>query len=654
MRQSGWSGSLALVLARTVSLLVLVPVLALGAAVQFSSGAGAASTPAASPRTNGYGGGADMAADPMGGYWTATWAGAVTPHGSAPALGSPAQSGLQLTRPTIGMAATPDGRGYWLVASDGGIFNYGDATFYGSAGGMQLNQPIVGMAPTTDGRGYWLVASDGGTFSYGDAVFYGSTGAIHLNKPIVGMAPTIDGAGYWLVASDGGIFSYGDAAFHGSTGAIRLNEPIIGMAPTADGAGYWLVASDGGVFTFGDAGYYGSTAGSGVPALGILIDPPSAGYAVVTEDGTETPFGPSAPNGNVQPTGSGRSGTTTTTGPTTTTTRPPRTTTTTTTTRAPSTTSTTAAANPPANPPASPTSGLQQGAYVGAGDPSGMASFAQQTSTTPTVATDYLPSNNGWSGMDGAGGSLNWLTGAWKGTGYTLSLGVPIIPDSSSGPAVGTLAQGATGEYNLYFITLAQTLVSGGEANAYLRLGFEFDGAWMPWAAATPSDEANFAAYFQQIVTAMRAVPGENFHFVWNPDAAAFTQSGYSVAAAYPGNAYVDVIGLDAYDQSWATPQTPANAWSSTTLPALTAARQFASAQGKPLALTEWGVIIRSDGHGLGDDPTYINQMVSWMKNSANNVTYETYFDYDPSGLDSQITGGLFPNSLAAFAADLG
>ena len=174
------------------------------------------------------------------------------------------------------------------------------------------------------------------------------------------------------------------------------------------------------------------------------------------------------------------------------------------------------------------------------------------------------------------------------------------------------------------------------------------------WAATTPSAEANFAAYFQQIVTAMRAVPGENFRFVWNPDAGAFTQSGYSVAAAYPGNAYVDVIGLDAYDQSWATPQTPANAWSSTTLPALTAARQFASAEGKPLALTEWGVIIRSDGHGLGDDPSYINQMVSWMENGANNVTYETYFDYNPSGLDSQITGGLFPNSLAAFSADLG
>ncbi|MDQ1521630.1 MAG: hypothetical protein QOI55_2703, partial [Actinomycetota bacterium] len=60
--------------------------------------------------------------------------------------------------------------------------------------------------------GYWSVASDGGIFSFGDAAFHGSTGAIALTKPIVGMAATPSGAGYWLVASDGGIFSFGDAA----------------------------------------------------------------------------------------------------------------------------------------------------------------------------------------------------------------------------------------------------------------------------------------------------------------------------------------------------------------------------------------------------------------------------------------------------------
>jgi hypothetical protein len=298
---------------------------------------------------------------------------------------------------------------------------------------------------------------------------------------------------------------------------------------------------------------------------------------------------------------------------------------------------------------------LAQGVYVGAANPSGVKSFASQTGTSPTIASDYLPGNGGWTGMDGSGGSLNWLLVPWNGTGYTLSLGVPMIPVNSSGTAVGTLAQGATGAYNSYFVSLAQTLVAGGAANAYLRLGWEFDGSWMPWYAATSSAEASFAAYFQQIVSAMRSVSGEAFRFVWNPDAGAFTASGYSVQAAYPGNAYVDVIGLDLYDQTWATPQTPANAWSSTVSPALTAAQKFAASEGKPLALPEWGVVIRSDGHGLGDDPYYINHMIAWMKTASNNVVYESYFDYDDGGGDnSTITGGLFPNSLAAFDADLG
>jgi hypothetical protein len=73
------------------------------------------------------------------------------------------------------------------VASDGGIFAYGDAGFYGSTGSKALNQPIVGMDISPKGKGYWLVASDGGIFAYGDANFLGSTGGMPLNQPIVGM-----------------------------------------------------------------------------------------------------------------------------------------------------------------------------------------------------------------------------------------------------------------------------------------------------------------------------------------------------------------------------------------------------------------------------------------------------------------------------------
>ncbi len=213
----------------------------------------------------------------------------------------PHQSGSVSSMPVVGMATTPDGHGYWLVASDGGIFSFGDATFYGSTGGMHLNQPIVGMAATPTGHGYWLVASDGGIFSFGDAAFSGSTGGMHLNRPIVGMASTADGHGYWLVASDGGIFSFGDATFYGSTGGMHLNQPIVGMAATPDGHGYWLVASDGGIFSFGDATFYGSTGGMHLnrPIVGMAATPDGHGYWLVASDGGIFTFGDAPFNGSM-------------------------------------------------------------------------------------------------------------------------------------------------------------------------------------------------------------------------------------------------------------------------------------------------------------------------------------------------------------------
>ncbi|HEU5001333.1 MAG TPA: Ig-like domain repeat protein [Actinomycetota bacterium] len=183
------------------------------------------------------------------------------------------------------------GAGYWLLASDGGVFSFGGAAFHGSTGGMVLNRPVVGMVPAPDGGGYWLVASDGGVFAFGDAGFYGSTGSLHLNAPIVGMAATADGAGYWLVASDGGIFAFGDAGFYGSTGGRSIAGHVVGMATTPDGAGYWLVGSDGTVYAFGDAQSFGSAGGGHAAIVGMAATADGAGYWLVGSDGTVSPFG---------------------------------------------------------------------------------------------------------------------------------------------------------------------------------------------------------------------------------------------------------------------------------------------------------------------------------------------------------------------------
>ncbi len=218
------------------------------------------------------------------GYWLVGSDGGIFSYGDAGFFGS--AGALRLNAPIVGMAAAPDGGGYWLVARDGGVFNYGDAGFFGSAGALHLNAPIVGMAATGDGKGYWLVGTDGGIFSYGDARFLGSTGGTHLNAPVVGMATTPSGGGYWLVASDGGIFSYGDAEFSGSTGALHLNKPVVGMAAAPEG-GYWLVASDGGIFSYGSAAYYGSLGGVALPSavVGMAATPSGGGYWLLLGSG---------------------------------------------------------------------------------------------------------------------------------------------------------------------------------------------------------------------------------------------------------------------------------------------------------------------------------------------------------------------------------
>ncbi len=173
-----------------------------------------------------------------------------------------------------GQASTTGGKGYWLVASDGGVFSFGDAQFYGSMGGKPLAKPVVGIAVTGDGEGYWLVGQDGGVFTFGKAGFYGSGAGSIQAGPVLAITASPSGKGYWLAASDGSIYSFGDAAYHSSLAGQPTSNPVVGIASTPDGKGYWLVASDGGVFSFGDAQFYGSMGGKKLNAavVGIAYD----------------------------------------------------------------------------------------------------------------------------------------------------------------------------------------------------------------------------------------------------------------------------------------------------------------------------------------------------------------------------------------------
>ncbi len=219
-------------------------------------------------------GGAALVAAGLGGLAVA--AGLAPPAGASP-----------LNQPMVGMAATPDGHGYWLVAADGGIFTFGDAAFLGSRGGTLLTHSIVSIRSTSDGRGYWMAAADGSVFNFGDAAFFGNAASTSLSYPVVGMAPTPDGQGYWLVAADGGVFTDGDAAFLGSEGALGLAPNLAGFVFPFQHSSVALPPQTWSLDQGVDIGTIGGACGAGAVEVAVA-------NGVVIQEGISG-FGPAAP-----------------------------------------------------------------------------------------------------------------------------------------------------------------------------------------------------------------------------------------------------------------------------------------------------------------------------------------------------------------------
>lgn len=171
-----------------------------------------------------------LAALPDGNVWVFTTAGRIVPQrGALPPLVDAHMRlmlFLRLDGPIIDVIPTPSGRGALAAAADGGVFAYGDAVYIDSVRGqlqaihgapLEPERPIVGIVSDPDGRGYWMVGDDGGVFGIA-APFVGSLPQVvrfdDLVAPVGGMVPY--GNGYLLVADDGGVFTFSDLDFAGS------------------------------------------------------------------------------------------------------------------------------------------------------------------------------------------------------------------------------------------------------------------------------------------------------------------------------------------------------------------------------------------------------------------------------------------------------
>jgi hypothetical protein len=239
-----------------------------------------------------------------------------------------------------------------------------------------------------------------------------------------------------------------------------------------------------------------------------------------------------------------------------------------------------------------------------------------------------------------------WLARCWRPTGRRVVLGLPLVVASASGPSA--LRRGAEGAFDSHFAAVARILAAGGQRDAILRPGWEFNVATYAWSALR--EPRVFAAFWRRTALAMRAAaPGARFVFDWNPNL-----GDGPVAEAYPGDDVVDVIGLDTYNQSWPFHRDPERRWRHLLehRNGLRWHRDFAAARGKPRSFPEWGTGTRADGHGGGDDPLFIRNMLAWMREGPP-VAYHGYWDHPSPEYDAQVTDGRRPLAAAALRAGL-
>jgi hypothetical protein len=263
------------------------------------------------------------------------------------------------------------------------------------------------------------------------------------------------------------------------------------------------------------------------------------------------------------------------------------------------------------------------GAFTDSGEPGvrNLAGLSQWLGGTPVrVGHTYLPGDD-WDGIEGPQDLLQpWADWRRAEQDRLFVLNVPMqarnedhLPDDE----VRSLTRlGASGAYDEHFTRLAEHLVELGVPDTIVVLGWEMNGT--TYTHRCGPDPGDWKTYWNRIVAAMRAVPGQKFRFDFAPSRGA---DDIPWTECYPGDSAVDVIGMDSYDQP------PGQPFSSQVNEpyGLQAQVDFAVLHGKAVSYPEWGLFRN------GDDPDYVTLMLRWM--SDHNALYQTVTDYCPHGV---------------------
>jgi hypothetical protein len=248
---------------------------------------------------------------------------------------------------------------------------------------------------------------------------------------------------------------------------------------------------------------------------------------------------------------------------------------------------------------------------------------------------DGVSAHSGQASWSDWSGSIGYLLNLWSASGRRLWWSVPLIPEGAK------LADGARGAYDARYAAAARTILAGtpGSREIPIRTGWEFNQAYMPWSTrgrGAGEQERAFAATFRHFVDSFRSVSGR-FRFEWAPAIG----GQIDPALSYPGDAHVDVIGIDAYYNTRWDSADPEKAWETNVgrRYGLDWLERFAAAHRKPTAYGEWGVM--SPGAG-----PYVRQAARWY--ARHPVLYQSYWNSD-SSFPGKLSTGRLPGPGRAY-----
>jgi hypothetical protein len=221
----------------------------------------------------------------------------------------------------------------------------------------------------------------------------------------------------------------------------------------------------------------------------------------------------------------------------------------------------------------------------------------------------------------------------------TLNIGMPLYPRD------GNLEEASKGSYNAEWEKFGR-MVAAKYPTAYIRVGWEMNlNDW--YYKATPHNAARWIASYRHAVTSLKK-GSSTFRFIFNPNIGPGQTGTEDATDFYPGDAYVDLIGVDAYD--WWPPYTTEEniAYHCERKYGWDWWLEFAKSRNKKFCLPEWGVATANNNSG-GDNPAYINFVYSWLKENRKWVAMECYFHEADAYIRSDLFTGYNPEASAAY-----